>query len=127
MIQPINTYIGIGLSFPIGLENGKPVLSGLDDLIKSSIRNILIWPFNSKYFDSEFGCRLIELIEEPDVNTTRHFLREFIITAINKWETRINLMSVESISTGFGVYEIKIIYSIKLTNTIQELTQNIIL
>lgn len=125
--QPINTYIGTGLAFPIQLEDGKPVLSSLNDLIESSIRNILIWPFNSRYFEREFGCRLTELIEEPDISTVQHFLREFIITSLNNWENRIDLISVESFNTGFGIYEIKIKYSIKLTDTVQELTQNITL
>jgi phage baseplate assembly protein W len=125
--QPISIYVGIGLSFPIQLENGKPVMSDINMMIEASIRNILIWPFNSRYFEKLFGSRINELIEEPHVYIVNSLLEEFIKDSLNMWETRINVLDVTAFSVEPGITEVKIKYEIKLTHTVQEVTQNIIL
>ena len=127
MIKPITTYIGIGLAFPIILEDGKPVLSSLEDLIESSIRNILIWPFNTRYFEKSFGSRINELIEEPNTGILNTLLEEFTRTALETWERRINIIEITSESSGLASSLLTIKYSIKLDNTVHDLTQNLIL
>jgi len=124
--EPITAYIGTGLSFPIKLENGKPVLSSLETHIEASIRNIIIWNFGSGYFVKDFGSRLYELLEEPIISTIRFMSKEFIKEAITNWEPRVKDVEVTSQISGPASVDITIEYKIRLNNTVQRISQNLI-
>ena len=83
-----------GLIFPLQLSGGKhSVVSGVD-LIHSSIRIILSWPLFTRFFETHFGSRTYELVEEPNDDLLVSLCRRFVIDAINTWEKRVELIGL---------------------------------
>lgn len=109
-------FTGSGLIFPIeiGAEGRPDIISGTP-LINASINHILSWPVRNKYFNEEFGSRLEELLEEPNDVVLRTLIRRFVIEALEQWEKRIELISVEIIPSGEARLDIHIIYQIRNT------------
>lgn len=90
-------YIGTGLIFPIQLNSkGAPVMGTGIPLINSSIKIILGWSYLSRIFLSEFGSRLEDLLEEPNDELLGALVKNFLYDALMKWETRINILEIDS-------------------------------
>lgn len=90
-------FIGSGLTFPIELNplRTKPIVyEGDPKLIRSSIGIILNWPKRRRWFNEYFGCRIEEVLEEPDNNISRTLIKTFIKEALNTWEKRINVKEI---------------------------------
>lgn len=86
-------FLGSGLSFPLLLDNsGKVVVNSGEDLIRSSIYNIINWPYKHRFFLEEFGCRIGELLEEPNDSISFNLARRYMVDALNDWEKRIDIM-----------------------------------
>src|SRR6478735_6022309 len=92
---PIQNFIGSGLTFPIELDNGRGVIKTGFDLIRSSIRAIVMWPVGSRFYLAEFGSKLERLIEEPNDDILKQIIYTFIVDPINQWEKRIQLLSAQ--------------------------------
>lgn len=88
-----SVIVGNGIAFPIVLQNGAPVLAKTDELIKSSIKMILGWPINDKFFMPEFGSRMSALLEEPNDAILRSLIRYSMVEALGIWEPRIKVQS----------------------------------
>jgi len=108
-----------GLYFPIVLDGGAPALPSLEDSIDSSIRTTLASPFSRRHFLYTFGSVISDLVSSPGSPHLLVLLQQYIIRAIEKWETRITLQNVEVIvnDLGDGV-EVNITALIKTTQTI---------
>lgn len=90
-----DNIVGKGLVFPIELSStGSPVLKTGFDLINSSIKIILSWPFKQKIMLSEFGSRLGALMEEPNDDLLKGLVEHFTYEALLKWERRIEVLEV---------------------------------
>lgn len=113
-----NKFIGSGLVFPIILDTIKksPIVHNDIELIRSSIANILNWPKRMRFYNEEFGCRIEELLEEPDDNVTRVLIKNFISEALNKWERRIRVKEIKVNKTFYdGRTDVSINYEIRNT------------
>ena len=85
-------FLGSGLSFPLRLDDsGKVVITKNIDLIKSSIYNIVNWPYRHRFFLEQYGCRIEELLEEPNDYISFNLARRYIVDALNTWEKRIEI------------------------------------
>lgn len=91
----ITDFLGTGLSYPIELENGKPVVSKGKALITSSIKTILSWVLGTRFFLGEFGTRIYDLLEEPNDTVANDLLEAFIKEGLTKWEKRITVSGVK--------------------------------
>lgn len=87
------TFIGQGITLPIQLVAGKPVLKTGFDLIRASIVMILSWEYGKRFFLPEFGSQLNQLIEEPNDQVLQETIKVFVIEAISKWDPRIELVN----------------------------------
>lgn len=121
----INDSIGKGILFPFQLEDGKIKISTGQVLIDASIKNILLWAYNTRYFMEEFGSRIYEVIEEPNNPALKANLRIFTQQALTVWEKRIEVLEIEIIDTSQSSIKLVITYKIKLNGTTKQLTQNI--
>lgn len=109
-------YVGKGLTFPIELDSkGSPVLKTGFELINSSIKIILSWPFLQRIFLSEFGSRLEDLLEEPNDELMKSLVKNFVYEALTKWETRIDILEVDTKRTKPESLEIGIRYRVRAT------------
>ena len=118
MSNAINNYLGSGITFPIQLNsNGGTDFIQANALIRSSILAILSWPMRTRFFTGSFGCRLWELVEEPNDDITNSLAVTFITEALERWEKRISILDVTLNRVSFDRIDIQIRYLINNTRT----------
>lgn len=110
-----NAFIGKGLTFPIILQNGRPVISGGKELIEASLRDNLSWVLGTKFFLGEYGGKIEYLLQEPDNGASAALLRYYTEGVIRQWEPRVTNVVAKVLSRSQGVMQIKLFYQI--TNT----------
>jgi phage baseplate assembly protein W len=110
--KPIQNFIGSGLTFPIELDNGRGVIKTGFDLIRSSIRSIIMWPEGQRFYLAEFGSKLEKLIEEPNDDILKQIIYTFIVDPINQWEKRIQLLNAQIEDINDHAIHIKLSYRI---------------
>ena len=117
-MDSINKFIGSGIVFPIEIDsNGRiPVVTNIS-LINTSISNIINWPKRHRFFNEAYGCRIEELLEEPDDNVSRSLLKHFIVEAISTWEKRVEVNSsgILLLDSNPGAVNISITYRLRNT------------
>lgn len=141
----IKRLIGSGADFPIKLTpaldtngnqmitpEGEPmmgwhILEGDVQLIQQSLKNIIYTLLGQRIRQEGFGCRVHEVLEEPNNRVIQHLTSKFVTESILQWEPRLSFVKVESVSE-FNKIEMEIHY--KLANAtdgehIYSLTYNI--
>jgi hypothetical protein len=107
------TFLGQGIIFPITLNSlGRPDIETGIDLIRSSIKIILNWPYATRFFLNEFGCRIEELLEEPNDSIVKSLVKHFIVDSISNFEKRVELLEVSIVNPTSSSLDIKISYRI---------------
>lgn len=87
-------FIGSGIVFPIVLgPEGRPKIHNDVTLINASIMTILNWPEAHRFFNESFGCRIFELIEEPNDALVKTLIGHFVVDSLKKWEKRITVIN----------------------------------
>ena len=113
--KPLENFIGAGIVFPIELDKGKAVVKSGFELIRSSINLIIGWPYGSRFYLSEFGSRIEELLEEPNDEVLRMLINTFVIDSINQWEKRIFLTGADIVDVS--PTKIKILLRYRIINS----------
>jgi uncharacterized protein len=114
-------YLGKGIIFPIELTpQGLPIIRSGPDLIKSSIKMILMWPVRQRIFLGEFGSRIDELLEEPNDDLLKGLVEFFIVDALRTWEKRIDVLDVSVERLAPETIDVEIRYRIK-TNQLEDI------
>lgn len=108
-----DTLFTSGLLFPIPITAGVPTITSGVDLIKSSIKIILSWPKYTRIFNHIFGSRIFETLEEPNDNVLLGLVEFFIMDAINRWEPRVSLTSIDVNRTSLTSIKVDIFFRIK--------------
>ena len=95
--------IGIGAIFPIELkendqgQTGWYPVYGDSKLIEENIKALLLYEIGQRLRQEDFGTRLIEVLEEPNTSSALSFLiREYIMQALNKYESRVLITKISS-------------------------------
>lgn len=102
-----------GLIFPVILSSGSSQLTSGLNSIKASIKIILAWPTKTRYFNGGFGSRIEEALEMPNDNVLITLVRRFVIDALNTWERRIELISMEITRPLPEKLSINLVYRVK--------------
>lgn len=79
---------------------GKP-LEGIDHF-KQSIRDILTTPIGSRVMRRDYGSRIMSIIDAPINDSTILDVYAAAAEALNQWEPRLLLESIEAVSTEEG-------------------------
>ena len=94
--------IGIGAIFPIELkENSRgqtgwyPVY-GDSKLIEENIKALLLYEIGQRLRQEDFGTKLIEVLEEPNTSALSFLVREYIMQALAKYESRVVVTKISS-------------------------------
>lgn len=115
----IANYIGMGITFPLTLENGRPPIKTGFDLIRSSIIMITQWPYGTKFFNGDFGSRMEDLLQEPADRITEGLVYSYIVDTIAKWEPRVELLNanvtLDEIDNAGGKFLVSLSYLLKNT------------
>ena len=105
-----------GLAFPLSLTSGSHTLEEGVDLIQKSIMTILSWPLFTREYTDGFGSRLFELLEEPNDDILISLLGRFTGDSLDRWESRIEVLSLDIYRTTPEKVTVDIIYKIRELN-----------
>lgn len=109
--------LGSGIKFPeifndvrghTNIEEGR-------DKIKQSIEDILEVRVGEKFGSPNYGSRLYEIVFEPNDRIAKDLVKEYVIDALNRWEDRIEIDSIDVMQEDNEMY-IRINYRIGRTN-----------
>lgn len=112
----MNEIIGRGFAFPPQIDSqGKLALTGNDSEISQAIRVILETAPGERIMRPDFGCRIQELVFEPNSEETHAKAARYVREALNIWEPRINLedIRVSADAQNMGLMLIEVFYTIK--------------
>ena len=84
----------LNLNFTTHPITGDLVYLKGEDVIKVSIKNIILTMFNERHFDSNFGSQINSVLFEPLSYFTNLILISEIERAIGLYEPRVTLLSV---------------------------------
>ncbi len=117
-------FLGTGWAFPVQ-TNGRgeiAMVSGEKD-IEQAIWIILSTRPGERVMRPTFGCRAHELIFEPADATTSGLLKSYVQEALEFWEPRIQVLSVEASydEQNEGVVLVDIQYRIKATHDVRSI------
>ncbi|MGJ8514675.1 hypothetical protein R84981_001128 [Carnimonas sp. R-84981] len=76
--------------------------------IAQSIGDILTTPIGTRLIRRYYGSLLPELIDQPMNDETRLKLMSATVDAITRWEPRVRIQAVDSLSTAAGRLTLKI-------------------
>jgi uncharacterized protein len=90
-------YIGQGLAFPLQInqQGGLALARGTNE-IEQAIRIILGTAPGERVMRPQFGCRIHELVFAPDNASTRGLAADYVKTALDRWEPRVEVLEVNS-------------------------------
>ena len=112
-------FLGVGLGFPLRIEDGKIAWSEYEDSIRESIMLILGTSIGERIMRPDFGCGLHDLVFSTNDTSTASFAIFHVEEALKKWEPRIELMKVDANADEKEVnrLNISIEYRIMSSNT----------
>lgn len=92
----IGNSLGRGFGFPFGVgEDGRLRWSEGTRNVRESLRVILLTEPGERVRRREFGAGLDRLLFEPNNPSTRRLVQDRIVRAIQRWEPRVRIESVE--------------------------------
>ena len=112
----MNINIPQVLSWPLnGVdENGRWSYASDDDSVRQVIRNILLTRPGERLMRPQFGAGLLDFIHQPNNETTRNIMANVVRKAIEHWETRVLVESVDILPDRNSVSTVQIIISYQL-------------
>ncbi|MCA9922394.1 MAG: GPW/gp25 family protein [Anaerolineales bacterium] len=111
--------VGQGWAFPPNLDNqGGIALTNKFSELTQAIRIILMTSPGQRVMRPSFGCRLHELVFEPNNSHTAALAEAYVEEALGMWEPRINVLSVEVEPNAqrLNCMLINILYEVKATH-----------
>jgi len=119
------------LSWPLGgvESDGRLAHAREDDSVREVIRNILLTRPGERLMRPQFGAGILDFVHQPNTETTRTLLAQVIRKAIDQWETRIKVETVQVLPdrSDASVVQIVIRYHLRHTRTPQQLSLGLVL
>ena len=82
-VKPKNPVYGVDFSFnSAGVFS--PTLSTVKQ-VRANLKNLLLTRTSERYMQPEFGCRLFDVLFEPNTEDLKPFIQETIFQAVQKW------------------------------------------
>lgn len=112
-------FLGQGLSFPVHLDaSGQVGMASGNTDIEQSIQIVLGTSPGERLMRPAFGCRVYELLFDPDDIATRMLVASYVEEALARWEPRIKMLSVDINDDhgNVGTLLVEISYEVKSTH-----------
>jgi phage baseplate assembly protein W len=112
-------FLGVGWQFPVGVDaRGRVALARGERDIEQAIRMILSTPVGQRIMRPEFGCRIHELMFEPNDGSSAGLAAHYVERALGMWEPRSEVLEVSiAIDPDDGARMLVTLrYEIKTTN-----------
>jgi len=116
-------FIGNGWAFPAAINrNGSVRLVTGTEEVDAAIRMILSTVPGERVMRPDFGCSMWEQLFAPLTATTLGLIEQAVREALERWEPRIELESVEAAGEqSTGTVHITVAYRVKSTNDVRNL------
>jgi phage baseplate assembly protein W len=116
-------FIGNGWAFPAGINrNGSVRLVSGTEECDAAIRMILSTVPGERVMRPDFGCSMWEQLFAPLTASTLGLIEQAVREALERWEPRIELESVEAVGEqSTGTVHITVAYRVKSTNDVRNL------
>jgi uncharacterized protein len=89
-------FLGVGWAYPVSVDtHGRVALARHERDIEQAMRMILLTPKRQRVMRPEFGCQIHDLIFAPNDATTAGLAAYYVEDALNMWEPRIKIQSVD--------------------------------
>jgi phage baseplate assembly protein W len=114
---------------PIGFSTtarGKIEMAEDDDAIRQSIKMLLSTMPGERIMNPAYGCDLHKLVFCPNDGTTAGLAMHYIRRALEQWEPRIEILSLDANSKNWGV-EKDMVLEIVLCYRIRSLQRDAVL
>lgn len=113
-------FLGKGLHFPPAVDptTGRFIMTSQEDDIREAIHLILMTGIGERPMEPDFGCDIENYIFDLPDGQAKRSMEESILTALERWEPRIDNIgvSVQEGHTGDGVVYIQISYTVRSNN-----------
>jgi Bacteriophage baseplate protein W len=116
-------FIGNGWAFPAGINRngGVRLVTGTEE-VDAAIRMILSTVPGERVMRPEFGCSMWEQLFAPLTASTLGLIEQAVREALERWEPRIELESVEAAGEqSTGTVHITVAYRVRSTNDVRNL------
>lgn len=116
-----NKWIGNGMQMPqpFNSTTGDININTGTDRLHQSIYYILSTIPGERFFVPEFGSKLYLVLFEPNDYITSDLIKTYVKEALDRWEPRIEVISVDPQNIGEdNVIPVTITFRIKATNMI---------
>jgi len=88
-------FLGKGFTFPLQIDSSGGVsLNTYEENIESSLNIIIGTRPGERVMRPDFGCRIHELVFQPNNNATATLAAFYVREAIRKWEPRVENVRV---------------------------------
>lgn len=98
-------------------ETGQYNYTEGNESIRECIWNILLTRPGERLMRPEFGVGLRDFIHHPNNETTRYLMADVVKKGIERWENRIELISVEVSSDPTHLAQVNMTLNYKLKNS----------
>ncbi len=112
----MNDIVGRGFAFPPQIDSqGKLALTANESELNQAIQVILNTAPGERIMRPDFGCRIQELIFEPNNEETQARAVRFVKEALAIWEPRVDVNEVRANADAhnMGVMLIEVFYTVK--------------
>ena len=116
-------FIGNGWAFPAAINrNGSVRLVTGTEEVDAAIRMILSTVPGERVMRPDFGCSMWEQLFAPLTATTLGLIEQAVREALERWEPRIELESVDAVGEqSTGTVHITVAYRVRSTNDVRNL------
>ncbi len=108
----MNIYTGLMRLSPIRGSSEDGFVDYDKELIKKSIRALVLTHRGSRIYDPNYGTNLHRIIHERNINRIRNIVKTEITEVIDKYEPRVNLRRIEAYAVGESTQEILVIMTL---------------
>lgn len=117
-----NNFLGEGVAFPFHIDKyNKIKTSQYEKNIEESIIIILSTKLGERLMRPGFGCRIHQLLFSPNTIDTHNLAIFYVTEALEQWEHRIILKSVDVVNQSETSINISIDYQIEESNSFYNL------
>lgn len=89
-------FLGVGVSFPLRVENGKIAWARYEEAIRESIITIVGTAMGERVMRPDFGCGIHDLAFSVNDVSTAALAIFYVEEALKKWEPRIEVINVDA-------------------------------
>lgn len=115
-------FLGRGISVNFSLDSrGAIKMSSYEKSVEESIEIILCTKQGERVYNYDFGCRVHELMFEPNDTRTQALAEHYVKQALEEFEPRINLLNINAYTVDENSMNIEIEYEIVEVNGIHNL------